>query len=779
MAEEQYILKIDLNVGETENHLLEVSKRIQDLKTKQDTLKASAKELQNAQKALSDQQAELTKAYNEGAISAEDYQKNTDALTAASDELNTQQAALSITQKKLSNELSEQTKTQNDLISVVDIATKTSEDYGTTLNEERRKLKDLQKAVGELSAAQLDTKAGQAFIASIKDQSNKVKALEEKIGDTRRNVGNYKEALTQAIPSVKNFGNSLKLLAANPIGAVMQALFLIVTKLQDAFERDEESTNKLSKAFAPLKSIVDIVMQVFDKLASLLINVVVTALSKVGEWAQKIAKYFAGFFGFDKEVDAAAENLKKLTAAEEAYDKKARQFIEEEGKLQNQLAKLKAEAADKDKNTADQRLKALQAANNIELTLMRKRQELAKDELAIAEMKAKQAANDKEANDALAQARRKVQDQETAYYLKQKELNGQISALKKEILAEQKAIADAEAKFYAQLAAENDAEIDAQIKAEEEATAKIIALQNEQLKALKERAEQRKKIFDEVAAYESEKYANEYDEQRAQIAVELEDKIAKLEAEKEAEIISEEEKQELLLAIREEYARRTDEVTQKQVDAAEQYEKEAMQTMAQQASANVDALTTMMQAYAGESEEAAEVMKGVALSTLLISEAQSIANGAQAISAAAAGAAQAAAAGGPAAPALLAAYTAQMVGTIIGIVTSVASTIVQAKQILSQADAGNYATGGFVGGSSYSGDKMIAHVNSGESILTPQQQRNFMELANNGVAASFDYERMGAIINQCLANMPSPTLVYSEFREFEQKQEKITNLVAY
>ena len=110
-----------------------------------------------------------------------------------------------------------------------------------------------------------------------------------------------------------------------------------------------------------------------------------------------------------------------------------------------------------------------------------------------------------------------------------------------------------------------------------------------------------------------------------------------------------------------------------------------------------------------------------------------------------------------------------MVGSIIGIVTSVASTIVQAKQIMEQADAGNFAVGGFVGGSSYSGDKMIAHVNSGESILTPQQQRNFMDIANNGISGGIDYDRLGAIITDAITNTPPPVLVYSEFKEFENK----------
>jgi hypothetical protein len=47
-----------------------------------------------------------------------------------------------------------------------------------------------------------------------------------------------------------------------------------------------------------------------------------------------------------------------------------------------------------------------------------------------------------------------------------------------------------------------------------------------------------------------------------------------------------------------------------------------------------------------------------------------------------------------------------------------------------------FATGGFVGGNSYHGDKNIARVNSGELILNPTQQRNLLNLANGKATGS-------------------------------------------
>ena len=53
--------------------------------------------------------------------------------------------------------------------------------------------------------------------------------------------------------------------------------------------------------------------------------------------------------------------------------------------------------------------------------------------------------------------------------------------------------------------------------------------------------------------------------------------------------------------------------------------------------------------------------------------------------------------------------------------------------------SGSYATGGIVGGNSYSGDRMIAHVNSSEMILNRRQQARLFALAN-GRAALPNYQ---------------------------------------
>lgn len=60
--------------------------------------------------------------------------------------------------------------------------------------------------------------------------------------------------------------------------------------------------------------------------------------------------------------------------------------------------------------------------------------------------------------------------------------------------------------------------------------------------------------------------------------------------------------------------------------------------------------------------------------------------------------------------------------------TTMLSLISQVRQ----ATAGSYAGGGIIPGSSYSGDRLLAHVNSGEMILNQKQQKNMFDLLDHG-----------------------------------------------
>ena len=60
--------------------------------------------------------------------------------------------------------------------------------------------------------------------------------------------------------------------------------------------------------------------------------------------------------------------------------------------------------------------------------------------------------------------------------------------------------------------------------------------------------------------------------------------------------------------------------------------------------------------------------------------------------------------------------------------------LAQIASVISQIHSlSGYANGGIIGGNSYTGDKVLARVNSGEMILNPSQQANLFNMINGGV----------------------------------------------
>ena len=172
------------------------------------------------------------------------------------------------------------------------------------------------------------------------------------------------------------------------------------------------------------------------------------------------------------------------------------------------------------------------------------------------------------------------------------------------------------------------------------------------------------------------------------------------------------------------------------------------------------ALSDAIGEIGGESEAAKKAQKAFAVAGIAASQAQSIANGALAISA---GIASAAATPFPAnIPAII-----SVVASITSVVASVASAISQAKQLISGSDAGKYAGGGIVPGTSYSGDRLTANVNSGEMILNKEQQSRLFEIANSGgQTLGIDYGAMASAMATAVAAQPAPVVVYKELQDF-------------
>lgn len=730
--------------------------------------------------------------------------------------------------------------------------------YSDSLNGERQKLADMQKAYDQLDRAQRESDGGKAFLEAIKAQSDAVKGLEEDTGRAQRNVGNYPKVLASAVPGfdklngfldkmgelaegsegafgamAKGIGGATKAalkFIATPIGAIITAVMVAIKVFKAGWDKLTEAIGKNDDAGTAVARLYAVVIQPA-------IDAVTAAFSKLADWVGKVANALADFFGGATKAGDAAESL---VVATDNLEEAERNYVVNSAKNNAEISKLRDKAVDKEHYTAEQRKKFLEDAIELEKKNLEADKAIKAEQLRILEETAKRERDTSDATkDKIAQARAAMYQAEQAYYTKTKELNGQIQAFNQEQVAADKARAEATKKEREAAAkAAEDAERARQENARniaqeaedfaisliEDETARAIAqrqIQGErEIAELQHRLDTEKNLTDEsrdqlaqlikdkqkALDAELEQMATDAanalteeqiqaEEERAMRILEYKRELAESGSEEELEIqkqlldlqmqqelenveLSEEEK----YLIRQTYAKKAEELDKqyhdnlvRQAEDARAAYKESLKATAASASDAFGAMSDLLSAYGEENEAAAKASKAFGIAKIITDQAISIANTAKAISEAVAGATEAAASSGPAAPFVLAGYIAAMVGAVLGALGSVASTIAQAKQLMSSADtagkdAGKYAGGGTIPGTSYTGDKLIAHVNSGEGIYTGTQANNLLqEIANNPVRGGFDYEAMADAMAYAVRQQPAPVMDYQEFTDFQQK----------
>ena len=249
--------------------------------------------------------------------------------------------------------------------------------YSDSLNGERQKLADMQKAYDQLDRAQRESEGGKAFLEAIKAQSDAVKGLEEDTGRAQRNVGNYPKAWADAIPglnkatgvlsnmgvtmddlqskgvkafsslgqSVKAFGKAFITPPIVIITAVLGAIMAVVNKVSEAFKKNDAAMTALQKSFAIFKPIGEAIGVVFNELANAIAKVVEGAAKAVSWIAEKLAPSYK----------QAADDAQALVQAQDDLEEAERKYTENSAKRNRDISALRAEAMDKEKHTAEER----------------------------------------------------------------------------------------------------------------------------------------------------------------------------------------------------------------------------------------------------------------------------------------------------------------------------------------------------------------------------------------------------------------------------------------
>lgn len=338
--QEEIIIEVEVNAGES-------AERLADVKARIDAVKAGTKALKAEQKAIND---ELRKS---GTISNEQANRLKE-LAAEISKNNADLKELNATEKMYTAQLN--TATQN------------SRKFGDSLVEMSARLAQLKNDYRGLTAAQRESAEGKKMLQSIQSLDKAMKDADATMGDFQRNVGNYQSALMGLNGKVgkvaalfqgsfKNsiaaageaFKNFWKMLFTTPVGLIsvaIRALVAVFGKLKDAFRTNDEAGTALSAAMAKLTPVVDAINKAFSILAEKLakvVNGIATAATFI------ISKMVPSY-------DAAAAAAARLVKAQDELEDRERQYTVSHAEYQRQIADLQDKAAQRDKYTREQRL---------------------------------------------------------------------------------------------------------------------------------------------------------------------------------------------------------------------------------------------------------------------------------------------------------------------------------------------------------------------------------------------------------------------------------------
>lgn len=435
----------------------------------------------------------------------------------------------------------------------------------------KAQLSNLTRQYDELGEAERQAAEGKELEESIKSVQEQLKGAENATGRFYRQVGSYEQAIQSAVVSGNGFAGSLLNMAngtggvvgglramttaamkfiATPIGIVLSTIVVVFKAFQAGIKSSEENTAKFNKILAPLKVILDALLNIIQKVVGGILDFVSVSMQAIG----KVGGIMASLFGLEDAYQKANDKIKEGIELEKRklqLSKDTRHAAEDSKKTELEISDLRSKVAQKDKYTHEQRIGFLDEAIKKETVIAEKKAELAKENLAIMEAEAARAGNTAEVEEKLSQARIAVTQATIDLNNKTKEMNAQrveaINAMK----AEEKAARDAEktkkkeAADRAKEAKEKELEAiraaeDAILALLKESTGKqrqIINLNyDRQIEDLKKKLASEQNLT-EIAKEKINEQINALDQQRLQDLQKVSDEELIKEADKQAKII--------------------------------------------------------------------------------------------------------------------------------------------------------------------------------------------------------------------------------------------------
>lgn len=245
-------------------------------------------------------------------------------------------------------------------------ATKETEKLIKAKKEEAGSVKALRAEIdiltikyNKMSQSERESAEGKAFAQGLENKVKKLKEAENAIGDYRRNVGNYKDSIKEALSATNTFGGGMSALSGimklAPFGIILIAiekLFSWFSKLQPVMDSINEIMGGLSE-----------VMEVVAVRASNLVDAVSALFS--GDFDEANKKYMETFYGLADAMGEAYTAGVKYAQIQKQIDDSNQILAIQNANAEKAITSLTLKAKDRTKSEKE-RLGILDQITNIE-----------------------------------------------------------------------------------------------------------------------------------------------------------------------------------------------------------------------------------------------------------------------------------------------------------------------------------------------------------------------------------------------------------------------------
>jgi len=408
---------LSLDAKGVQGELVQVSSVIDRLKKENSDLQ---KEMKTAEKAMNDAEKAINKLTESGKTNTKEYQyaktsyeQNAQAIRELQSQIEKNNASI--------NEHKDRFSELNKSLKVSDM----------TMNQLRQRASELQKQLNSTSESiepdaykQLQKELGQVEKRMFEVQ-NAGKSMINQFAAMNNPVGT-------AAKAVQGFIQVLNYLVNHPIVAIIALIVYgfmqLAGAVKNAMAQNEEFMNTLNRILAPLKQVFD---WLIDKIITF-INMMLKAIEALLNGLMKLLEHLPIVGKYIKQLNDESERSIQLEREKQALVEKQRDNIIKIAEAERRIAKLRDDAAQRDKYNSKERIAMLEEAKELELGILQLKRDELETEISILNRATEKVKQTAEWKDQIAQANAALIRLDTDYFNKSRAIDRSLSSARLE-----------------------------------------------------------------------------------------------------------------------------------------------------------------------------------------------------------------------------------------------------------------------------------------------------------------------------------------------------------